>query len=386
MRLALLYFLFLSFGKTAYSNETILTGEADTTKESLCATLCRVAGDSPKEDRVAIAEKSAHSLIRVIARTKIFPPTTPNPATGESQLSEALGINYAKWSGKRAYADGEPYKRIHDSLLKAVEHAFEQLELVQGLDDSQKDIVRKVLREKIEHLKFETLPLPEKKNVLSDRLIQVIAQIGSYPSTSPDKITQEVPLNEALGIYHARWVGTGDYRDGYKSHKARIHNSALEALEHALERLDSNPTQQELSPNNDKHPFNKDVVRKVLEDKIAEIKFESLPLAQKKKVLSDRLIKVIAETNAFPSTTNNKETGKTPLTEALGILHGRWLGTGNYRHGYKLSYDRIHKSGSKALKHVLIQLKSNKELDPSKKKSVQTILEKRLKKELAQEG
>jgi len=161
-------------------------------------------------------------------------------------------------------------------------------------------------------------------------------------------------LSEVLGVNHQRFVGTGT--------KNGLNPSRLVAMENTLVRLESHSKMAAET---------RAKVEKILKREVETIKFDALKDdVVKRNIVEDRLIEHLAreDVSALPSTKVDKETGRVPFNEVIGVTYQRFSGVAQ---SGKLNTSRLE-----AMRNCLARLDSTPvKLSPSARAKVKAIFE-----------
>ncbi|HVJ66157.1 MAG TPA: hypothetical protein VM901_12945 [Bdellovibrionota bacterium] len=305
----------------------------------------------------------AFKIHQAILRDLKIPALTATP-TPTPNLQDVLGYEYTRFSGTGSHGLGSDRRhlRLFDDFRAALEYVLKTVNDNEDLDAKQRTTVRKIIEARIEEMKFDELPLADQRRTAAFRLHSSIGASGKYPSTDRNPTSKTIPLSDALKFSYHRLYGLQSYADGKPSADLRLYDSELAALTDIHAMLGENQALKEDT---------RKIVEKILDARMASLRFDTLPLGERRLQIALKLQNHIAVHGKVPSTTIITGTRENALSNALGIPFHRYYGTNTY----KTAPSRLYDSPQAALRDASALLERNESLSPEQRKAIATVLE-----------
>lgn len=275
------------------------------------------------------------SALSYIAEHKRLP-------SGPSEWKDALGVMLTKFVGTASYkptgkkATARLFDNPYDAYQALYVHAQSSQKIMTLPKELREDLLRQ-LKRRADTYRFEELPLLEQQNLYHDQLIEFMMKEQRVPlfadwSSFPD-------------LSWARFFGLDQYRVSQGSGKFQLYPNQFEAYSALLNRFDSDNRTLALTSET------RDSLRKGLESKKQEYRFELLPLVEKQNIIHSNLLSFILSNKRLPKSAE--------WNIALKITPGVYFGTGKYKPEEEYATKALYTSTAEAYKGFLLYLKNS---------------------------
>jgi len=269
--------------------------------------------------------------------------TNKRVPSGPSEWKDALGVMLTKFVGTADYkplTGAKATARLYDNPIDAYQALYEHAQNSQKLKSLPEAIREELLiqlKRRVDTYRFEELPLLEQQNLYHDQLIGFMIK------------EQHVPLyadwSKLPDLTWARYFGNDKYRESQASARFQLYPNQFEAYRALLNRFESDERALALAPEK------RDVIKKGLEAKIEEYRFDILPLAEKQNIIHGNLVSFIVHNKRLPKSDE--------WQAALKIHSGIYFGTGQYKPGRSGELKALYTSTAKAYEGFMLYLKNS---------------------------